>query len=253
MSPAASGAVCSQSAARTGRRPALAPAGRLASRLRMVAARSLRCCGERGLNDPGILILSITSAGTGKSATASRLTWRPSVRTSGPGPVNSGWPWPLPTVLAAPGRPSPGRSCPPEPRPARSARRPLPLPPRAGCRPGWRTTASPARRPPGTRMMSPGRSCARDLAASARRELARARDRSPSRSVSDLRSCAYSAKSPFSQLIAAASSSMASRFLRTWRVSPITPRSAWNCANEDSSKAEARARPAQPVRLTAML
>src|SRR2546421_8362478 len=93
----------------------------------------------------------------------------------------------------------------------------------------------------------------RDLAASARRELARTRDRSPSRSVSDLRSCAYSAKSPFSQLMAAASSSMASRFLRTWRVSPMTPRSAWNCANEDSSRVEARARPAQPVRLTALL
>src|SRR6266566_5093536 len=97
MSPAASGAACSQSAARTGRRLALVPAGWLASRFRMVAARSLRCCGERGLNDPGILILSITSAGTGKSATASRLTWRPSVRTSGPGPVNSGRP-PLPAA-----------------------------------------------------------------------------------------------------------------------------------------------------------
>ena len=86
----------------TGRRAGPGAGRRLASRLRMVAARSLRCCGERGLNDPGILILSITSAGTGKSATASRLTWRPSVRTSGPGPVNSGRP-PLPAAPDEPG------------------------------------------------------------------------------------------------------------------------------------------------------
>ena len=57
-----------------------------------------------------------------------------------------------------------------------------------------------------------------------------------SRSVKDLLSCAYSAKSPLSQLIAAASSSNAWRFLRTCRVSPMTERSACNCANEDSSR-----------------
>ena len=228
--------------------------------LRMVAARSLRCCGERGLNDAGIRTLPSTSAGTGKSATASRLTCRPSVSTSGPGPANSVTAALLsarpPAARPWRGRPSPGR-----PWPARPADRPLlsppPAPPgralRAACRPGWRTTARPARRPPGTRMMSPGRSSERDLAASTRRELARARDRSPSRSDKDRLISAYSAKSPLSHVIAVASSSMAWRFLRTCRVRPTTPRSAWNCANDDSSRVDARARPAQPVRLTAML
>ena len=55
------------------------------------------------------------------------------------------------------------------------------------------------------------------------------------------------------EVIDAASSAIAWRFLRTCRARPTTPRSAWNCANEDSRRAEARARPAQPVRLTAML
>ncbi len=134
---------------------------------------------------------------------------------------------------------------------ARAAR--PPSLPRAGCSPGCRTTAIPARLPPGTRMMSPGRSSDKDLAASARRDVALARDRSPSRSDSALLICAYSAKSPFSQVIAAASSAMVCWLLRICLVSPTTPRSAWNCANEDSSKADALARPAQPVRLTAML
>ena len=58
-------------------------------RFRMVDARSRRCCGERGLNEAGMRILSMTSAGTGKSVTASRLTCRPSVSTRGPGQVYS--------------------------------------------------------------------------------------------------------------------------------------------------------------------
>ena len=59
--------------------------------------------------------------------------------------------------------------------------------------PGSRTTASPCRRPDGTRMTSPGRSAASASAASIRRLACESRDSSFSRSAICRRSCAYCA------------------------------------------------------------
>ncbi len=58
-------------------------------------------------------------------------------------------------------------------------------------------------------MMSPGRSCDSDLAASARRDADRVLASSPSVCDSVRRIAAYCAKSPFSQVIAVASSAIA--------------------------------------------
>ena len=80
----------------------------------------------------------------------------------------------------------------------------------------------PDRRPLGTRMMSPRRSLASERSASARRAAHRSRAR-PVRVGSWRRSRAYSVKSPWSQVIAAASSSMACVTCAAWRARPTTP------------------------------
>ena len=64
----------------------------------------------------------------------------------------------------------------------------------------------PGRLPPETRMMSPRRRACRDRSASARRAADRCRAAAPSSSDSSLRSRAYSAKSPRSQLTASSAS-----------------------------------------------
>ena len=67
--------------------------------------------------------------------------------------------------------------------------------------PGSRTTASPCRRPDGTRITSPGRSAPRASAASIRRLACESRESSFSRSAICCRSWAYSPTSPRSECI----------------------------------------------------
>ena len=75
---------------RRGFLPAQAAAmSRPASLLRRLAARSRRCCGDRALKLFGIRSRSIGLTGIGKSASDSRLTWRPMVSTSGSGALPS--------------------------------------------------------------------------------------------------------------------------------------------------------------------
>ena len=118
---------------------------------------------------------------------------------------------------------------------------------------GLSTTARPSRRPDGTWMMSPRRRVARTRLASARCADARLRDTPRSASVSCARIAAYSMKSPRSQLTCRARSAASLAYRRSRRVRPTTPRSAWNWAKLDSSRAAARLRPTCAVRLTAML
>ena len=115
------------------------------------------------------------------------------------------------------------------------------------------TTAIPARRPAVTWMMSPRRNASSERAVSARRSADRSLASRPSRSDNSARIRAYPATSPRSQLICAATRSSSSRPSRAWRARPATARSAWNWANEDSSRVAALARPNCPVRFTAML
>ncbi len=178
----------------------------------MADTRSRRCFGDRSLKEAGIFTRSTGSAGTGKSAAHSCLTWPAEVSTSGPSAAVR----------------------------------------RSGCGPsatdaggGFKTTARPARRPPGTAMMSPRRSSGRERSDCALREEARLREASFSRSVSCRRI-------PM-QAIDLARSSACCLTRRSRRAIPTTPWSAWNWAKEDSSSAAARCRPARPVRLTAML
>ena len=95
--------------------------------------------------------------------------------------------------------------------------------------PGSRTTASPARRPPGTAMTSPGRSAAQRV----RRGVAllglplRGAAPSPARRAVR-RSAAYSAKSPRWQRIEPAYPARVSVLRSICRASPTTDRSAWN-------------------------
>ena len=89
-------------------------------------------------------------------------------------------------------------------------------------------------------MMSPRRSVARTRLAWARWAEARLRDTPRSASVSRRRSSAYSMKSPRSQLTCLARSSACSLSRRSRRARPTTPRSAWNWAKLDSSRAAAR-------------
>ena len=63
----------------------------------------------------------------------------------------------------------------------------------------------------------------------------------------------YSVKSPRSHVIAFSYPASDSSCSRTWRASPTTARSAWNCANEDSRIWRALPRPNWSIRLTAML
>ena len=204
-------------------------------------ARSRRARGDRALKAAGIRTRSRTVAGSGKSAADSRFTWRPAVSTSG-----SGEPSAVPGIAAAGAAPVPAAL-----PLAAFACLPLAAFPLAADRPGSRTTAIPDRLPPGIRMMSPRRRVCRDRSASARRAADRWRAAAPSSSDSSLRSRAYSAKSPRSQLTVSSASACLAR--RAWRAMPTTARSAWNWANEDSSRAAARSRPTWPTRFTAML
>ncbi len=122
-----------------------------------------------------------------------------------------------------------------------------------GSTPGSITTASPDRRPDGTAITSPLRSRSSDAAASARFEELFCFDSAFSRSVTRRRSAAYSVKSPRWQLIASAYPSSASRLRSIRRASPTTDRSAWNCANDCSSRSRAFEAPRACTRLTAML
>ena len=58
---------------------------------------------------------------------------------------------------------------------------------------------------------------------------------------------------PVAGIFSASSAISLPLFRRACRASPTTPRSAWNWANDDSSRAAASGRPTRPVRLTAML
>jgi len=109
----------------------------------------------------------------------------------------------------------------------------------------------PARRPPGTLMMSPRRNWLSEATAAARWFALRCLAASPSSSDSSRRSRKYSAKSPRSQVTASSSSSRRPRCAA--RATPATARSAWNWAKDDSRIAVARSIPACPTRFTAML
>ena len=124
-----------------------------------------------------------------------------------------------------------------------------PKPPVAGSS----TIANPARLPLGIRMTSPVRSFSNDSSAAARRCAWPWRARSRSRSAMAIRRAKYSSKSPRWQAISAAIAAIDSELRVTCRASPTTERSAWNCANDDSSRPRARSGPTEPTRLTAML
>ena len=197
----------SSSAARSGCELGRAgrPTSRPASLLRTLAARSLRCCGERALNQLGMRIRSIGSTGIGKSASDSRLTCRPAVSTSGSGALAAsarGLPR-LPEPWATPDRGRPRR---------RPGGRRAP----GSCRP-----AQPLQRRPGLGPPLAERSASAAF----------------SRSDSSLRSAWYSAKSPASQLTLQVVQGL--RLRRSCRATPTTARSAWNWANDDSSSGRA--------------
>ena len=118
---------------------------------------------------------------------------------------------------------------------------------------GSSTTARPARRPDGTRITSPTRSRSSEATAAALRWVWPCRAMARSRSAIATRSAKYSSKSPWWQAASAPYASIVSVLRCTCRARPTTDRSAWNCANEDSSSSRAGAAPTLPTRLTAML
>jgi hypothetical protein len=63
----------------------------------------------------------------------------------------------------------------------------------------------------------------------------------------------YSSKSPWWQASSSAYVCMVSTLRWTCRASPTTDRSAWNWANDDSSRSRDFSAPTVPTRLTAML
>jgi hypothetical protein len=119
--------------------------------------------------------------------------------------------------------------------------------------PGSRTTARPARRPPGTAMTSPGRSARSASVVASRWWAIPWRRRAFSRSLTRRRSAAYSVKSPRWQRIASAYPARVSVLRSIRRARPTTDRSAWNCPNDCSSRSRAAATPSRPTRLTVML
>ena len=78
-------------------------------------------------------------------------------------------------------------------------------------------------------------------------------ERSASSSFTSRRIEAYWLKSPKWHWAESTSSSIAVWLRRTWRSSPTTARSAWNCANDDSREPRARSRPKRLIKLMAML
>jgi hypothetical protein len=69
----------------------------------------------------------------------------------------------------------------------------------------------------------------------------------------DRRISKYSPKSPRWHSSSASYARIVSTLRCTCRASPTTDRSAWNCANDDSSSSRAGPPPTVPTRLTAML